>query len=178
MPDAIYQRILEKNDELYDKFALYEDKDQPVTFAVPTKTVAGKIAHPKHAKKVVYCKKLLKSYGSKGDLYIVNKDGKYHTTLLVARPDDIRSVVRAGVFDPEELDSPIAKILACYGRYKREVVGQEVGLGLVSAVMKESIIDDVQEQVFALQDLYECINNYHDYLTPQANLQIVLKKIR
>ncbi len=107
------------------------------------------------------------------NLTVVNQDGQYETLLWTTTPENIKRALRSGVFSPEVIQSPIAKMIAQIGRYKRSTFELKIEQdGLVSRRSNEKlhIADMAQDYLEALQGVHANINNYNELLSPKIIL--------
>lgn len=155
------------------------------------------IAEASHAKLYVYRKKTISSYGGVIDgidgnheICVVTRsevddqgkehDEEYVTTIWSTSPENIREAVREGLIEPKALQSPIAKVLACYGQYRKIINEREVERELISnpTAKKLKIVDFAQDSISELINIYSSINKYEESQDVNKNIGLINNRFK
>ena len=161
------------------KFVLYDSAPNRLILLKPSRSIKGLWRGGIGTKKTPYTLEKKSILAGKHHLDIINKDGKYHTMAWVTTADKVKEALKSGVFDPQYIQDPLAKMIAQMGEYKRTVLerSRELDRTVTHNEERLEIVDTSQDLLAILRPLNRCINGYHAQKSPQVNLETTMKAL-
>ncbi|KTD25801.1 hypothetical protein [Legionella maceachernii] len=188
MPQSPYDEMVLYNEFLKEKFILHGADNSTLTLLNPSRAIAfpkdsilpsfgelGQVGTPSVLEK----KTIYSNTKTKAKISVINQEGQYQTTVYVTTPEKIRQALRNGVFEPANIQDPLAKMIAQIAEYKRKVFQRSTELQVKVRKNEErlAVADITQAVIETLQPLNRYINHYEAVKSPVENLEKIVTEI-